>query len=423
VVINHSNMLAELITIGDEILIGQILDSNSAWMAKELNNIGVKVKQITSVSDDVEHIKLALANAETRADIILITGGLGPTKDDITKKTLAEYFGSKEMVVHQPTLEKVTAIFAKYNAPLTELNRLQAVVPDNCEVILNENGTAPCMLFRKGNKVIISMPGVPFEMMALMKTSILPRIHQVYNLPSIYHKSILTAGIGESFLADKIADIEDTLPENIKLAYLPTLGAVKLRLSTTGNAEPALILKVDEIALKIKERLQDFWIADEDIPLEKVVLNFMEKHKLTLAVAESCTGGYLSHLITKHPGSSAVFHGGGIVYSYELKSKLLGVKENTLAQYGAVSEETIVEMVDGALNNFSTDYAIAVSGIAGPDGGLEDKPVGTVWIAVANKHQTITRKFSFSNKRIQNIERSAIAALNMLLILLRKHHS
>lgn len=416
-------MLAELITIGDEILIGQILDSNSAWMAKELNNIGVKVKQITSVSDDAEHIKSALANAETRADIILITGGLGPTKDDITKKTLAEYFGSKEMVVHQPTLEKVTAIFAKYNAPLTELNRLQAVVPDNCEVILNENGTAPCMLFRKENKVIISMPGVPFEMMDLMKNSILPRIHQVYHLPSIYHKSILTAGIGESFLADKIADIENALPSNIKLAYLPTLGAVKLRLSTTGNTEPALVLKVDEIALEIKERLQDFWIADEDIPLEKVVLNFMEKNQLTLSVAESCTGGYISHLLTKHPGSSAVFHGGGIVYSYELKSKLLGVKENTLSQFGAVSEETIKEMVDGALKNFNTDYAIAVSGIAGPDGGLEDKPVGTVWIAVANKHQTITRKFSFSNKRIQNIERSAIAALNMLLILLRKHHS
>jgi len=416
-------MLAEIITIGDEILIGQIIDSNSAWMAVELNKIGVKVKQITSVSDDAHHILKAFADAEDRADLILITGGLGPTKDDITKKTMANYFQSKEMILHEPTLEVVKKIFTRYKAPLLDVNIQQAMVPANCEVLLNDQGTAPGMLFRKGKKIFISMPGVPYEMMNLMNTHVLPIVKKEFNLPPVYHQTILTAGVGESFLAEKIKDIEEALPLYIKLAYLPKLGSVRLRLSTSEHASEAIKEEVDRYINQILERIPNIWIAKEDIPIEKVILNLMEAKQLTLSVAESCTGGAISSLFTQHSGCSTVFVGGGIVYSYELKTKLLGVKLETLSKFGAVSEETIVEMVNGALQNFETDYAIAVSGIAGPDGGTVDKPVGTVWIAVANKEKVVAKKYNFGNKRAQNIERSAMAALNLLFRLLKDFHS
>lgn len=415
-------MQAELITIGDEILIGQIVDSNSAWMATELNKIGVKVKQITSVSDDEEHILAAFKDAESRADLIITTGGLGPTKDDITKKTLAKYFQSKEMLLHQPTLEIVKAIFAKYKAPLLDVNIQQAMVPNNCEVLLNEQGTAPGILFKKDQKIFISLPGVPYEMMNLMSAKVIPLIKDQFNLPPVYHQTILTAGVGESFLAEKIKDIEAALPALIKLAFLPKLGSVRLRLSTDQPATAVIKAEVDNFINQIIERIPDVWIAKEDIPIEKVILNLMGQQKLTLSVAESCTGGTISQMITQHAGSSAVFAGGGIVYSYELKSKLLGVKPDTLSKFGAVSEETITEMVSGALQNFETDYAIAVSGIAGPDGGTADKPVGTVWIAVANKDKIVAKKFVFGNKRTQNIERSAMAAFNLLFRLLKEFH-
>lgn len=416
-------MLAEIITIGDEILIGQIIDSNSAWMAVELNKIGVKVKQITSVSDDANHILKAFADAEERADVILITGGLGPTKDDITKKTMANYFQSKEMVLHEPTLEVVKRIFARYKAPMLDVNIQQAMVPNNCEVLLNEQGTAPGMLFRKGKKIFISMPGVPYEMMNLMNTHVLPIVKKEFNLPPVYHQTILTAGVGESFLAEKVKDIEEALPPHIKLAYLPKLGSVRLRLSTSEHASEAIKAEVDHYIHQVLERIPNVWVAKEDIPIEKVILNLMEANQLTLSVAESCTGGAISSLFTQHQGCSTVFAGGGIVYSYELKTKLLGVNPDTLSKFGAVSEETINEMVSGALKNFDTDYAIAVSGIAGPDGGTIDKPVGTVWIAVANKEKVVAKKFNFGNKRAQNIERSAMAALNLLFRLLKDFHS
>ena len=413
-------MQAELITIGDEILIGQIVDSNSAWMATELNKIGVKIKQITSVSDDEIHILEAFKLAESRADLIITTGGLGPTKDDITKKTLAKYFQSKEMVLNQSTLDIVKTIFAKYNAPLLDVNIQQAYVPDNCEVILNEQGTAPGILFRKNQKIFISLPGVPYEMIGLMTSKVIPLIKEQFNLPPVYHQTILTAGVGESFLAEKIKHIEEALPTYIKLAYLPKLGSVRLRLSTnipaTDHIKAEVALYIDQII----ELIPNHWIAKEDIAIEKAIINLMEQYQLTLSVAESCTGGTISQMITQHAGSSAVFAGGGIVYSYELKTKLLGVKPDTLAKFGAVSEETIIEMAKGALENFSTDYAIAVSGIAGPDGGTADKPVGTVWIAVANKDKIVAKKFVFGNKRMQNIERSAIAAFNLLFRLLKE---
>lgn len=411
-------MLAEIITIGDEILIGQIVDTNSAWMAKQLNDAGVRVKQISSVSDSREHILTALAEAAERADIILITGGLGPTKDDITKKTIAEYF-NVGMVESPEALDNVLRIFSKYDRPMLEINRLQAQVPSNCEVIVNKNGTAPGMWFNEGSKIYVSMPGVPFEMMYMMEEEVIPKIKSSFKLPVIIHKTILTAGEGESFLATKIEDIEDSLPEHIKLAYLPKLGQVRLRLSAHGENEQLLKNEIEQYAAKLIERIGSAVIADEDIALEKAILDYMAAKDLTLSVAESCTGGYISHLFTQHPGSSKVFLGGAISYSNQLKESMLGVKHETLAKHGAVSKVTVIEMVEGALANFKSDYAIAVTGIAGPDGGTPDKPVGTVWIGAASAQKTIAKKFVFGNKRQQNIERSAASALTMLNSLLR----
>ncbi|RYU92338.1 competence/damage-inducible protein A [Mucilaginibacter terrigena] len=412
-------MLAEIITIGDEILIGQIVDTNSAWMARKLNSEGIRVKQISSVSDDRQHILNALAEAKERADIIFITGGLGPTKDDITKQTLAEYFNVK-LVLNNDALNNVLSIFKRYNRPLLEVNRKQAEVPENCEIILNNNGTAPGMWFNADGKIYVSMPGVPFEMMYMMEEAVIPKLKQVLKLPVIIHKTILTVGEGESFLAEKIADIENDLPDNIKLAYLPKMGQVRLRLSAYGNGETSLNDDLEAFAARIVDRVGTNVVAQEDTPLEKVILNHMADKGLTLSAAESCTGGYISHLITQHAGSSQVFLGGAVTYSNDLKENILGVKNETLYQFGAVSQETATEMVEGALRQFGSDYAVAITGIAGPGGGTEDKPAGTVWIAVANTNKTVTKKFTFSNKRAQNIERSAIAAFFMLITLLKE---
>jgi nicotinamide-nucleotide amidase len=413
-------MLAEIITIGDEILIGQIVDTNSAWIAQQLNAIGIRIKQISSVSDSREHILSALSEAKSRVDIILITGGLGPTKDDITKTTLAEYFNIG-MVQNQEALDNVARIFAKYNRPLLEVNIKQADIPANCEVIVNNNGTAPGMWFNVDGKIYVSMPGVPHEMMYMVEESVIPKLKATFKLPVITHKTILTVGEGESFLAEKIADIEDSLPSHIKLAYLPKLGSVRLRLSAYGDDEATLEHEVRLYADQIIMRVGKSVVTDVDVPIEKAILDEMGALGLTLSVAESCTGGYISHLLTQHPGSSKVFLGGAISYSYDLKESMLGVKNETLWHTGAVSEQTVTEMVEGALLNLKSDYAMAVTGIAGPDGGTEDKPVGTVWIAVANKNKTVARKFTFGKKRLQNIERTAITAMGMLINLLREN--
>lgn len=296
-------MLAEIITIGDEILIGQIVDTNSAWMAKQLNQIGMKVKQITSVSDDADHIMEALRLAESRADVILMTGGLGPTKDDITKVTLAKYF-NMGFRRDEETLNHVTEIFARLNRPMIDLNRTQADVPEGCIVIKNKNGTAPCMWFEQHGKIFVSMPGVPFEMMYLMDDEIIPRIKAAFKLPVIYHKTILTSNIGESFLAMEIEDIENSLPPSIKLAYLPKLGQVRLRLSTIGEEEAPLKAAVDFYAQQIIARIRQHVVAEEDIALEKAILNFMEQRKLTLSTAESCTGVYRT---PDYPASRMLF--------------------------------------------------------------------------------------------------------------------
>lgn len=412
-------MIAEIITIGDEILIGQIVDTNSAWMAQKLNLAGIKVKQISSVSDDRQHILEALNESKSRADLILITGGLGPTKDDITKKTLAEYFNSGYRL-DQEALDNVRRIFLKYKAPLLEINIKQAEVLDNCITLLNLNGTAPGMWIENEGKVFVSMPGVPFEMMYMMEEQVIPKIKQAFNLPVILHHTILTAGIGESTLAERIESVEDSLPEHIKLAYLPKLGTVRVRLSGNGQNEEILKNEISVYAKRIVEKVHEFVIAENDTPIEKVILDFMAARNLSLSVVESCTGGYISHQITQHPGSSMVFLGGAVTYSNSLKISILGVSEKTLNNFGAVSEETVKEMSEGAKSAFHSDYSIAVSGVAGPDGGTIEKPVGTVWIAVTGKTKTITKTYNFGNKRTQNIERSGTTALTLLYKLMKE---
>ncbi len=415
-------MLAEIITIGDEILIGQIVDTNSAWIAQRLNEAGIRIKQITSISDDKAHILEALEAASKRAQIILITGGLGPTKDDITKHTLAEYFkvGFKR---DEPTLKKVTEIFERFKRPLLEVNIRQADVPENCTVLLNKNGTAPGMWFQESDTVYVSMPGVPFEMMYLVEEEVIPRLKKQFSLDSIVHRTILTAGIGESFLAEKIAAIEESLPAHIKLAYLPKLSQVRLRLSAYGGNESELKTEIEGYVDKLVNLLGNYVVATEDKPLEKAILDFMEEKGATLSVAESCTGGYLSHLFTQHAGSSAVFLGGAVTYSNNLKIKLLSVSPETIEKSGAVSEETVKSMAGGSLSNFKSDYSIAISGIAGPRGGTPDKPVGTVWVAVAGPKGIITKKYQFGSRRVQNIERAAINALTLLFHILKEDYS
>ncbi len=407
-------MNAEIITIGEEILIGQIIDTNSAWMAQELGLIGVRIKQISSVSDIAGEIIEALRLAETRVDLILITGGLGPTKDDITKKTLASYFGSG-WKIDQDSLENVKSIFARFSMPLLEVNIKQAEVPDNCEAIFNTKGTAPGMWFEVRNKIFVSMPGVPHEMMAMMSLSVLPKILSRGQLPAIVHQTLLTAGLGESFLAQKLETVENALPDHIKLAYLPKLGQVRLRLSAYGNSKSDLQREVDAWTDKIMKIVAEYIIWKGDGTLSQAILERLQKNNKTLVTAESCTGGYIAKEITSIPGSSKSFLGGVVPYSNDLKKKLLGVNQDTLDRFGAVSEEVVREMAMGAILNLGGDYALVTSGIAGPGGGSPEKPVGTTWVAWGSKDKIETKKFSFGKDRLINIERSATVALTHLL--------
>ena len=407
-------MLAEIITIGDEILIGQIVDTNSAWMGEQLNLVGIKVHQITSVSDNAEHIVKALDEAKSRADIILITGGLGPTKDDITKYTLVKYFNTSlrfDEEVHQ----HVKALFARFGREVTGVNLKQAEVPENCTVIHNANGTAPGMWFEQNEKVFVSMPGVPYEMKKMMGAEILPRLKKKYNLPTIVHRTILTQGIGESFLSEIIAEWENSLADkNIKLAYLPSPGMVRLRLSASGNNETALRKSVEEKVEELNKLIPQHIYGYEKDTLEQIVGSLLKEKKQTLSLAESCSGGLIAHLVTSVPGSSGYFMGGVVSYSYESKTKMLGVTTETLEKFGAVSEEVVTQMALGAKKEFKTDWAVSASGIAGPDGGMEGKPVGTVWIAVAGPNGVKAKKFQFGGDRERNIAVTAITALNIL---------
>jgi len=407
-------MLAEIITIGDEILIGQIVDTNSAWMGEQLNLAGIKVHQITSVSDNAEHIIKALDEAKSRVDLILITGGLGPTKDDITKHTLVKYFNTS-LRFDEDVFQHVKNLFARFGREVTDINKKQAEVPETCTVIHNANGTAPGMWFEQDEKVFISMPGVPYEMKRMMLSEILPRLKQKFSLPAIVHRTILTQGVGESFLSEMIADWENSLAEkNIKLAYLPSPGMVRLRLSSSGKDEPILRKNIDEKITELEKIIPQYIYGYEKDKLEEIAGKLLKEKKQTLALAESCSGGLIAHLITSVPGSSAYFMGGVVSYSNESKTNQLGVKKETLEKHGAVSEETVTEMALGAKDKFNTNWAVATSGIAGPDGGSDEKPVGTVWIAIAGPNGIKTKKFQLGGNRERNIAVTAITALNML---------
>ena len=405
-------MKAEIITIGDEILIGQIVDSNSAFIGQELNKAGVNVTQITTVSDDKISILNSIKNAESRADLIILTGGLGPTKDDITKKTIAEYFND-ELVFNQDVYNHVKTLLSGRGITMNKLNSNQAYVPSTCTVMHNDVGTAPGMLFEKNDKVYFSIPGVPFEMKFLISKKLIPYIKENFTLNSIIHKVVMTQGIPESHLAEIIEDWETNLPEEIKLAYLPQPGLVRLRLSAQGDNEYLNSL-IDSQIEKLNKIIPEAIFGYDEEKIEDTIVNILKEKSAKMATAESCTGGNISALITSVSGSSEVYNGSVIAYSNQIKENVLGVKLNTLEEHGAVSSQVVEEMVKGVLELMNTDYAIAVSGIAGPNGGTDEKPVGTTWIAVGSKDKIISELHLFGEERSRNIRRASVTALNML---------
>lgn len=412
-------MRAEILTIGDEILIGQIINTNSVWLAQELNMIGVSIVHMSSIADKKEAIIKALDDANKRADVVVITGGLGPTKDDVTKQTFCDYFNT-DLVLDNLVLEDVTDFFKKRNKEVSDINKKQAEVPKGCKVIRNLNGTAPGMWMEKNNTIYISMPGVPYEMKNMVLNDIIPEIKKRFTLPFIYHKTILTQGIGESVLAELISDWEDSLAEKqISLAYLPSPGLVRLRLSSKGHNEQELILKIETEIKNVKLLIDKYIYGYEEYgktqpKLENILGDLLLEKGLKLGLAESCTGGYISHLITSVAGSSNYYNGCIVPYHNQFKHNLLKVDNAIFDKNGAVSKECVIEMAKETLKTFSADVAIAVSGIAGPGGGTDEKPVGTTWIAVALHNEIITKKFIFGDNRQRNIEMTAITAMNML---------
>jgi nicotinamide-nucleotide amidase len=410
-------MNATVITIGDEILIGQIVDTNSAWIGQQFNAIGIRLYEIISCGDDAMQITSALDRAKQQSQVVIMTGGLGPTKDDITKKTLVEYFNT-ELELNEEVWEKMKQIFEKRGLQVLEMNRSQAMIPKASTMLPNMRGTAQGMWFDADGVVYISMPGVPHEMKHLMETQVLPRLKERFSFPHIYHVNLMTAGAGESVVANKLSAFEEQLPSNMKLAYLPNLGVVKLRLSAYGEGD-ALANVVAVQKEKIKEALGSLVYQEGEEPLEVFIGNLLSERKETISCAESCTGGYISHLLTSVAGSSAYFEGSIISYSYDVKEKVLGVKNETLMQVGAVSEECVQEMLSGLLKLTGTTYGIAVSGIAGPGGATADKPVGTVWIAVGSQQRQVAKRFQFFPSRAENIKVFSNAALNMLRLFIQ----
>ncbi len=404
---------AEIITIGDEILYGQILDTNTQWISLELDKIGIKTVRKSSVGDQRDEIVQILQEAQKRADIVFITGGLGPTKDDLTKKILADFFNCP-LAYHPEALQDVTDFFAKRGRELSDINRDQALLPTKCTFIPNKQGTAPAMWFNEQDTIWVSMPGVPFEMKAIMETEVLPRITTHFKLPVIVHQIRKLVGIGESYLSDLIQDWELQLPSHLKLAYLPSLGIVKLRLTGFGQDKVQLHADIEAEFEKVMPLIKGYIFGREKDELASVVGQLLVDQQATLAVAESCTGGYLAHQFTQHAGSSAYFQGGIISYANEVKVKQLGVSQDILDTEGAVSDTCVMAMATGARKNLGTTYALATSGIAGPDGGTDEKPVGTIWIALAHPNGVIARKLTQGGTRIQNIHLSSLTAINLL---------
>lgn len=415
------NTEAIIVTIGDELLIGQVVDTNSSWMAQQLNAAGIIVKKRISIGDSEEEIISVLSQTNKEADIVLITGGLGPTSDDITKQVLCKYFKGK-MITDQGALENVKHLFTNiYKKPVSKVNLKQADVPDVCTVIQNKRGSAPGMVFKSNDTIFISMPGVPYEMQGIMNEAI-PFLMNSFKLPGIFHRNVLTAGIGESALAEIIADFEKSLPKEIKLAYLPSYGMVRLRLTTTGFDKEETQKKIDHYFENLLILVNPYLVTPSDKPMQEVLGQLLLKLNLTVSTAESCTGGAIAGLISGVPGASEYFEGSVVSYSYAIKEKLLGVKHSTLEEFGAVSKETVNEMLEGLLIKMNTDVGIAVSGIMGPGGGMPEKPVGTVWIAVGNKTTKEFYKLHQRFERHKNIEVTAMNALNLLRLFVLKNY-
>ncbi len=404
---------AELLCIGDELLFGQVLDTNAHWMSAALSDAGIRVVWKTTVGDVEGDILAAFAQAEKRADIVLISGGLGPTNDDLTKPCLAKYFDCS-LRIDPEALEEVTSFFKSRGRALTDVNRQQAALPDCCEKITNRVGTAPGMWFERNQKVFVSMPGVPHELKIMMNELVIPKLKVFFNPPIIHHTVIRTAGIGESFLAEKIRGWERSLPPHFKLAYLPGVGDLRLRLTASGSDGDQLQRESDALVADLKGVAGEYIYGLGETNLEAVVGQLLRERGLTLAAAESCTGGYLSHLITSVPGSSDYFAGGIVAYDNEIKIQQTGVDRETLKAHGAVSEETVLRMARGAREKLGTDIGVATSGIAGPGGGTPDKPVGTVWIAYSDARQEVAKKLNLSSERMVNIRLASMIVLNLI---------
>ena len=403
---------ASIVTIGDELLIGQTIDTNSAWIASSLNGIGISIQRRVAVGDEWNAIWNALEEEASKSNIVLITGGLGPTSDDITKPLLCEYFGSK-LVTNQDALNNVIEIFTKkLNRPLLDRNLKQAEVPENCTVIQNKRGTAPGMWFEKNGVIFVSMPGVPHEMKGMMEDFVLPELLKKFSISPIQHRTLLTAGIGESFLAEKLIQFERSLPEQLKLAYLPNYGMVRLRLTDLKTNSQSEI--IDEHFEILKSTIEEFMVVDEDLSLQEVVSKKLIEKGKTISIAESCTGGYISHLITQMAGSSRYFLGGVVSYSNEMKQDALQIPEEVIKKYGAVSTETVELMAKGVRLLSKSDFGLATSGIMGPEGGTENKPVGFVCVGFSSAEKTISTAFQFRFDRRRNIELTAINALDFL---------
>ena len=439
-------MTAYIVTVGDEILIGQITDTNSAWMAQQLNLQGIRIVGKTSVGDIHEEIIESIRYALTKADLVLMTGGLGATKDDITKKAIADFF-NVPLVWHQGTYDRMEYFFNKVNRTVSEMNRNSCVMPENALILKNERGLAPAMWFNidaklkiqnpklenidaklktqnpklentegslSAPKILVSMPGVPYEMQHLMSARVLPKLRRNFPMSPIVHRTILTAGEGETTLAEKLTDFENRLPNHVKLAYLPSLGTVRLRLTARGDDENALNKDVDALKIELESIIKYTVAGHDDDTMPVVIGRMLTERGLKIASAESCTGGYLAHLLTSVAGSSAYFEGSVIAYSYDLKESLLDVSHETLMSVGAVSEECVREMVKGAVKRLGVDLAVAVSGIAGPGGETPDKPIGTIWLAVGNADKIITTKIGIDRGRLKNIEYAANVGLNLI---------
>lgn len=407
---------ASIITIGDELLIGQTIDTNSAFIAQELNKLGIWVRRRLAVGDVATEIRAALDEEGSASKLVIITGGLGPTADDITKPVLCEYFDGR-MVMNEEVRQHVIYLFEKIYRrpePMLERNLRQAEVPDTATVLHNARGSAPGMWFEKNGTVFISLPGVPHEMTGLMENEVVPRLVKHFSTPAIVHRTAFTMGQGESLIAERLTDLEAALPAHIKLAYLPSYGMVRLRLTATGDNKEALQQETASYFSQLTERVKEYLVSEEDETLETVVGKILLERKQTLATAESCTGGYIAHLLTSVAGSSAYFKGSVVSYANEIKENLLHVSHNTLSEQGAVSDATVREMAAGALMALKSDYAVATSGIMGPGGGSPAKPVGTVWMAVASAQKIETRKLNLRFDRAHNIRYTASQALNFL---------